>query len=106
MKRLIGLAIAAMIVNFMGLLGCTESTAPTVQCAPAIGSDCTVHFRRDALGPWGQGVSDPAVEIVGKAGWTSGSFSRMNDNWLILTSKDSERWIPLDMILLLEVGDK
>jgi hypothetical protein len=106
MRVAIGLAIAAMIVSFAGLVGSAGSTSPTVQSAPATGTHCTVHLRRDALGPWGQGITDPAVSILGQAGWIDGSFGRMNDNWLILTRKDGEHWIPRDMILLLEVGKK
>jgi len=105
MKRLLGLVTVAMIVNCVELIGCAELT-PTVTFAPEIGSNCTVNFRRDALGSWGRGITDPAVAIEGNAGWISGSFSRMNDDWLILTQKDSEHWIPRNMILLVEVDDK
>jgi hypothetical protein len=105
MKRWIGLSTAVMIVTLMGLIGCAEST-PTVQYAPEIGSKCTVHFRNDALGTRGQGRNDPNLAIQDKAGWTDGNFSRMNDNWLILTQEDRERWIPRNTILLVEVRDK
>lgn len=71
--------------------------------APAHGAQCTAIFRRTELGVETSRLFSAEVDSVGNS--VSGKFVQLNDQWLVLTSLDTEEeyWIPREHVLLLRV---
>jgi hypothetical protein len=103
------LAILIMIFSVLGMAGCeskTSSRSSTNGICPKAGAYCTVQFRRDALGASRDLPVPPTTgSINGAEVCVSGKFSKMNEDWVVLTeSKGGEIWIPRSMILLIKVS--
>ncbi len=110
MKRIEKIAILVIILGVLGMTGC-ESKTPSDQSStnrtyPKAGAYCTVQFRRDALGASANlPISPTTGSINGARVCITGKFSKMNEDWVILTEGDSgEIWIPRSVILLIKVG--
>ncbi len=108
MKRIEKIAILVIILGVLGMAGC-ESKTPSAQSStnriyPKAGAYCTVQFRRDALGASANLPIPPTTgNINGAAVCVTGKFSKMNEDWVILTEGDSrEIWIPRSVILLIK----
>ena len=110
MKIMEKLAILVMIFGVLGMTGCESKTpstrSSTNRICPEAGAYCTVQFRRDALGASRDLPVPPTTgSINGAEVCVSGKFSKMNENWVVLTeSNGGEIWIPRSMILLIKVG--
>jgi len=100
MKITARLAITLMILSIFVAAGC-ERKGHNV---PKRGSYCTIQFRRDALGAAADLPIPPTTgSINGASVCVTGKFSRMDEDWVILTEgKDVETWIPRSVILLIK----
>jgi len=72
---------------------------------PTAGTSCRVLFRGDALGLESSGIR--WGEVNGVANSVGGEFVKMNDQWLVIESQQSEktleRWIPREQVLFIEI---
>jgi len=103
MKITARLAIPALILNILVAAGCESKTPRTAHNAPKQGSYCTVQFRRDALGAAADLPIPPTTgSISGASVCVTGKFSRMDEDWVILTEGKDETWIPRSVILLIK----
>ncbi len=72
--------------------------------APSVGSSCTIVLRSDVVGLERAG-SQP-IEVAGVRNYVSGSFVRMNDQWIVLRADAApgrEAWIPREQVLQMEI---
>jgi len=104
MKIITRLAITALILSLFVAAGC-ERKGHNV---PKRGSYCTVQFRRDALGAAADLPISPTIGFISGANvCVTGKFSRMDEDWVILTEgKDVETWIPRSVILLIKTSSE
>lgn len=104
MKIIARLVITALSLGIFVAAGCESKTPRTTHNAPKQGSYCTVQFRRDALGAAADNPIPPTTGSINGAGvCITGKFSRMDEDWVILTEgKDVETWIPRGVILLIK----
>lgn len=107
MKIMAPLLTMAMVLSVFGAAGCDNKTGPRK------GSDCVVQFRRDALGAAaGNPIPPTSQEHNGAPTCVFGEFSRMDDDWVVLTKTPNqvnpnwEIWIPRSAILLIETLSK
>jgi len=99
MKIITRLAITALILSLFVAAGC-ERKGHNV---PKRGSYCTVQFRRDTLGAAGDLLVPPTSNMHnGAETCVTGKFSRMDEDWVILTEGKDETWIPRSAILLIK----
>jgi hypothetical protein len=92
-----------MILSVFVAAGCESKTPRTAHNAPKQGSYCTVQFRRDALGAAADNPIPPTTNVHnGAPTCISGKFSRMDEDWVILTEGKDETWIPRSVILLIK----
>ncbi|MBN1805059.1 MAG: hypothetical protein JW837_07400 [Sedimentisphaerales bacterium] len=110
MKIIERLVILIIIFSVLGMIGC-ERKAPSIlsgknRTCPKAGACCTVQFRRDALGASANLPVPPTTDSINGAGvCVGGKFSKMNEEWVVITKDNSrEIWIPRSVILLIEVG--
>lgn len=71
---------------------------------PPAGAECTVVFNREAIGG-GTALLRPG-SINGIENSVSGRFVMLNDQWIVLdglAEGSSQRWIPRESVLLIEV---
>ncbi|WP_145057864.1 hypothetical protein [Adhaeretor mobilis] len=72
---------------------------------PTSGTSCRVLFRGDAIGVENSGVR--WGEVNGRANYVRGDFVKMNEQWLVIESEQSEktveRWIPREQVLFIEI---
>lgn len=71
--------------------------------APGAGDHCTVVFASNAVGLEQSGAR--SAEINGAPNSISGTFVRMNDQWIVIRSGDRQRWVSRDKVLYMELGD-
>jgi len=99
MKITARLAITALILSIFVAAGC-ERKGHNV---PKRGSYCTVQFRRDTLGAAADLLVPPTSNMHnGAETCVTGKFSRMDEDWVILTEGKDETWIPRSVILLIK----
>jgi hypothetical protein len=69
-----------------------------------IGENCTVHFRRDALGT---GAAGPIPPLTGNFNGAdvnvTGKLLRVNPGWICVAIGQGEYTIPKEVILMIEV---
>ena len=69
-----------------------------------VGQECLVQFRRDALGAASRHPIGPGTGTVGDSDMMlTGTFQRMDSEWLVIRLGMSDIFIPREMILLVEV---
>ncbi|MAT70491.1 MAG: hypothetical protein CMJ58_13315 [Planctomycetaceae bacterium] len=71
--------------------------------APVAGDYCTIVFASQAVGLERSGTR--AAEINGTSNSISGTFVKMNDQWIVISTAESQRWIARDKVLFLELKD-
>jgi hypothetical protein len=99
MKIIARLAITVTILSLFVAAGC-ERKGHNV---PKRGSYCTVQFRRDTLGAAADLPIPPTSNMHnGAQTCVTGKFSRMDEDWVILTEGKDETWIPRSVILLIK----
>ena len=95
------LACIAATAATLSLTGCDRATAADTSIPP--GRQCTVQFRRDALGaaanlpvsPMTQGINGADTAI-------SCRYKSTREDWVIVDRAGREIWIPKSVILLIE----
>lgn len=63
--------------------------------AKKVGSDCTIHFRNDIYATMG----GSSLRMAGK-------LTTVSPEWIVITTKDAEQWIPRNVIFLVEFSSK
>ena len=109
MKTIKKLAIVVIVLTLFAVISCDSKTSGSKaanRITPKAGAYCTVQFRRDALGASADLPVPPTTgSINGAEVCVSGKFSKMNEDWVVLTEGNGgEIWIPRSMILLIKVG--
>lgn len=77
---------------------------------PPLGKECTIQFRRDALGAARDLPVPPTTDnINGAETSVHGKLVRSNEEWLVLQVGDGEAsretWIPKQLVLLIKYHD-
>ena len=104
------LACLVLISSVFYTIGCEKETPDSQsrsnKFSPQQGRYCAVQFRRDALGASADLPVPPTTSSINGADVSvSGKFSKMNEDWVVLTdSRDAEIWIPRSVILLIKVN--
>lgn len=90
--------VLALFVSVV-FTGCDRAEAPALET----GKDCTVQFRRDALGAAANlPVSPTTHSINGAETCVMGTLKRATAEWVVLERNGKEIWIPKSVILLIE----
>jgi hypothetical protein len=88
----------ALLVSVV-FTGCGGPEAPALQT----GKDCTVQFRRDALGAAANNPVPPMVNRMnGAETCAMGTLKRASAEWVVIEKHGKEIWIPRSVILLIE----
>jgi len=70
--------------------------------APTAGSQCTVLYRKEALGAIINRLTP--VQIEGAFNDVQGKFVKLNDDWIVLIAANGQQlWVPRDHVLLMRV---
>lgn len=70
--------------------------------APSVGAQCTVIFRKDELGLNTSHLD--GLVVSGVTNYVQGKFVKLNDEWIVLTSRaEKQIWIPRDHVFLMRV---
>jgi hypothetical protein len=98
MKKLITTLVCIATVSVtMFLAGCAGG--PT----PPVGKQCTVQFRRDALGVAANLPVPPMAEDINGADTSiSGTLKSAAGDWVVLDQSGTEVWVPKTAILLIK----
>lgn len=77
---------------------------------PPLGKQCTIQFRRDALGAARDLPVPPTTDSVNGAGTSvHGKLIRSDEEWLVLQigkgEASRETWIPKQLVLLIQYHD-
>src|SRR5882724_4713546 len=102
MKNLLILACSLVSAGALTLFtsGCNSAVAAS-SSGLRPGAQCTVQFRRDALGAAASLPISPTTSgINGADTAVSGKLAVMNEEWVVLESR-GEIWIPKSVILLI-----
>ena len=95
------ISVAALAVTL--LAACEEEHS----IAPPLGVNCTIQFRRDALGAATQTPVPPTtVSYNGAQTSMGGKIKLANKEWLVIESGLNEVWIPRAAILLIQFDSK
>lgn len=71
---------------------------------PPIGAQCTVQFRRDALGSGAELPVPPRTNSINGASTSlSGRLKQFTTDWIVLDVDGQEVWIAKNVVLLIEV---
>lgn len=92
------------------LTGCEVSAAKSADSATVqesielpVGANCTIQFRRDALGAnMSNPISPTTGSINGAEVSVHGQLKGINDDWVVITNGAREIWVPRDMVLLIQ----
>jgi hypothetical protein len=98
--RLFAILVTASTVL---LAGCADGFLPASE-VPAVGTECTIQFRRDVLGGGAMGLPiAPTVPGMNGADVSaSGILLKLNPEWVLLQTSAYRLWIPRRNILLIE----
>ena len=99
------LTTLACVVAFAATLLLTGCDSATVagSSSPPVGKNCSIQFRRDALGAGASGPSSPmAGNINGADVAISGTLKSTSSDWVVLETKGGEIWVPKAAILLIQ----
>ena len=104
--RIVGIGVLICALS-LTVLGCMPgSGAGTTNGAEVrVGEQCTVQFRRDALGAAHPNPVPPLTNSINGAETSvSGTLVSADDSWVVLDRGDSgELWIPTSNVLLLQL---
>jgi hypothetical protein len=106
-KLLLALTSVAALVAVSLLLSSKPATAALGSSNPPLGLDCTIQFRRDALGtaaslpvpPLSGAINGADTSLVGK-------LKSVNGEWVVVERAGGEIWIPKSVVLLVEFHGK
>lgn len=85
----------------LSLSGCDQDRPEQ----PPTGSRVTIQFRRDALGSAHPNPVPPTTDSInGAAVSFSGTLSKANRDWIVVSQDGKAHWIPRDVILLIRVN--
>jgi hypothetical protein len=97
------------LLGVAALAGCSNSVPPfpDPMLAGRIGDNCTVYFRRDALGMAAGSPSSPLTgNHNGADTQVSGQLVRLNAEWLVVADGKREFTIPKAVVLLIEMQSR
>jgi hypothetical protein len=98
-----------VLVGLLFVAGCGGSHPPVSdpQLSGRVGENCTIYFRRDALGMAAGAPSPPRTGNQNGADVAmSGKLLRVNPGWLTVGIDQAEYTIPREVILMIEVKAK
>jgi hypothetical protein len=101
------IAVASALVLILILFAtCHKSPPPKPNLevmTPPLGKNCTVQFRRDALGT---ASGNPVPPLTGMHNGVetavSGKLKSVTAEWIVLDRGGSELWIPKSVVLALQ----
>ncbi len=98
------LVMAAFALTTPGCMPASEA-GTTDRAHPRVGEQCTVQFRRDALGAATELPISPLTNSTNGAETSvSGTLVSADDRWVVLDRGDGdELWIPTSNVLLLRL---
>ena len=101
-KLIIG--ASALVLLLVILVSCHKSPPkPVAELTPPLGRNCTVQFRRDALGAASTSPIPPlAGNFNGGETAIGGRLKNVTSEWIVLERAGSELWIPRSSVLLLQ----
>jgi hypothetical protein len=102
---LVNIAILVAVVSLALLLLPSRGRAAWTQTGIPIGANCTIQFRRDALGA-ASGVPVPPLtgSFNGADTCVAGKLKSINNDWLVLDHAGHDLWVPKAAVLLFEVN--
>jgi hypothetical protein len=98
-----------VLTGLLFLSGCggSSSSAPDPQLSGRVGDNCTVYFRRDALG---MAAGSPSSPLTGNHNGAdvqmTGKLLRVNPGWVCIAIGQAEYTIPKEVILVIEFKAK
>lgn len=94
------------MVMLVLLVTCHKSPPPKVDMTaltPPIGKNCTVQFRRDALGAAASSAIPPLTGMHnGAETAVSGKLKYVTSEYVVLDRNGAELWIPKSVVLALQ----
>jgi hypothetical protein len=83
----------------------TTVEVSTHPLASDIGRTCTVQFKRNVLGLADYPIA-PTIDAINNVAVTvAGTLKAVRDNGILIESGTEKYWIPMDSILLIELGN-
>ena len=96
------LAGVTALTAMLSLTGCDRATAADSATPPA-GKQCTIQFRRDALGTAASLPVSPLTGGINGADTSiSGKLKSTHGEWLVLDHGGQEIWVPKATVLLIQ----
>jgi hypothetical protein len=95
---------SALVLLLILLISCHKSAPkPAAELTPPLGKNCTVQFRRDALGA---ASTNPVPPLTGSFNGAEtaigGKLKNVTSEWIVIERAGSELWIPRRSVLLLQ----
>jgi hypothetical protein len=95
---------SALVLLLILLVSCHKSGPKAVaEPIPPLGKNCTVQFRRDALGA---AATSPIPPLTGSFNGAEtaigGKLKNVTSEWIVIERAGSELWIPKRSVLLLQ----
>jgi hypothetical protein len=95
---------SALVLLLVLLVSCHRSAPKAVaELTPPLGRNCTVQFRRDALGT---ASANPIPPLTGSHNGAEtaigGKLKNVTAEWIVIERAGSELWIPKSSVLLLQ----
>ena len=105
MKILASICFAAILMAVLSMSDLLKSSQAAEQTRRyAVGKNCTVQFRRDALGAAASlPISPNTGSINGAETAVSGTIKQVDGEWFVIERNSRELWIPKTVILMVEV---
>jgi hypothetical protein len=102
MKIPVAIVICIAALSFMALFaGCDSNSTP--MRTPPVGKQCTIQFRRDALGAGADMPVPPMTDNINGADTSiSGTLKSSTGEWIVLDRNGSEVWVPKTAVLLIK----
>ena|SRR5687768_17171768 len=95
-------ALALMLILFVTCRGPSSPHADP-EATPPLGKNCTIQFRRDALGSGAGSPVPPLTSLHNGADVSlNGKLKNITPEWIVLDRNGTELWIPKSTVLLLQ----
>jgi hypothetical protein len=97
------------LIGVLSVTGCggDDPPPPDPMLGGRVGDNCTVYFRRDALGMAAPSPSSPLTgNHNGADTQVSGKLARVNAEWVVVATGGRELTIPKSAILVIETATK
>ena len=95
--------VFALTVTLLVLPG--HALASTGANAPVVGANCTIQFRRDALGAASSGPVPPLTDNHNGADTClAGKLKSLNSEWVVIEHGTEDLWIARSVVLLIRAS--